>query len=158
MRSRMIQVLAVSGLLSLSGCVFTQWTDHAFFGSPDDPPTHAEREWLGVAVLPLAVLGDILTAPGQAIALLIMGDGGMYKAPNGRVAVALEMPSGGGRDATLAAVTPVLRAQLAAAKPGTGLRVWGVDADHRVVEIPLTSVQQAEVAGRLDAAAAHPGA
>lgn len=79
MRSVLVRSLVVSVALSaLSGCAFTQWTDHAYFGSPQDPPVHTNREWVGAVILPAAVLGDIVTAPGQVIALMILGDDGIY--------------------------------------------------------------------------------
>ena len=88
MRSGMFRVFAVSAALSLtSGCMFTQWTDNAFFGVLEDPPTHHNREWVGVMVLPLAIAGDIVTAPAQVIALMITGDYGIYQGTDGRISL-----------------------------------------------------------------------
>ncbi len=125
MRSRIVRVFAVSVALSLtSGCMFTQWTDNAFFGVIDDPPTHHNREWLGVVVLPLAVVGDIITAPGQVIALMITGDYGIYQGTDGRISLSED--------------------------PATEMRVAGLDADGKVVgEIALTPGQKLELAARI---------
>ena len=122
MRSGLIRGLAVSAALSLtSGCMFVQMTDHAFIGSPNDPPTHHERQWIGAVVLPLAVVGDIITAPGQVIALMIVGDFGIYARPNERVG------SIGAAD----------------------LRVASVGADGNLAEIALSDEQRSILAERL---------
>lgn len=79
MRSFLIRGLVLPiALTALSGCAFTQWTDHAFIGAPTDPPTHPNREWAGAVLLPVAAVGDIVTAPAQLVALLISGDDGIY--------------------------------------------------------------------------------
>jgi hypothetical protein len=123
MRSQWVRGLAASAALSmLSGCMFVQWTDHAFIGSPQDPPTHVNREWAGVAILPLALAGDIITAPFQAIAVLVRGDYGIYARPHERVSL--------GND------------------PDT-LRVAGLRADGTMSEIALTADQRVALAARL---------
>jgi hypothetical protein len=125
MRSRMIGVFAVSAALSLtSGCMFTQWTDNAFFGVLEDPPTHHNREWVGIMVLPLAVVGDIITAPGQVIALMVTGDYGIYQGTDGRISLNED--------------------------PSKEMRVAGLDANGKVVsEIALTAEQKLELATRI---------
>ena len=83
MISKLTRACATVALAScLSGCVFTQWTDHAFYGSPDDPQTYPRREWAFNHLLPLAVVGDILTAPIQAVYLAIAGDDTLYRGRN----------------------------------------------------------------------------
>jgi len=128
MRSGSFRVFAGGVALSmLSGCMFTQWTDHAYFGSPQDPPIHAEQEWAGVVILPVAIVGDVITAPFQVIALLIAKDYGIYSPP------------------------PRQRASLGidAGEDAHGLRVAGIDADGNVTEIALTHEQQVKLAARL---------
>ena len=129
MGSGMFRVIAVSAALSLtSGCMFTQWTDNAFFGVLEDPPTHHNREWVGVMVLPLAIVGDIVTAPGQVIALMITGDYGIYQGTDGRISLNED--------------------------PSRELRVAGLDAEGRIVsEIALTPEQKLELAARIQSRA-----
>jgi hypothetical protein len=129
MRSGMFRVLAVSAALSLtSGCMFTQWTDNAFFGVREDPPTHYNREWVGIVVLPLAVTGDIVTAPFQVIALMITGDYGIYMGTDGRMTLNED--------------------------PTRQMRVAGLDADGKVVsEIAVTEEQKLQLATRIQAGA-----
>jgi hypothetical protein len=154
MGSFVLRSLAVPVLVSmLSGCVFTQWTDHAFFGSPDDPPTHANREWAGFAVLPLAVLGDIVTAPGQAIALLVMGDFGMYHGANyekgrstkliGTDDVRMAMSKDAGET-----MQREIDARLARGL-GSDVVALTVDAEGRTTEIALTPAQKASLVERI---------
>jgi hypothetical protein len=130
MGSGMFRVIAVSAALSLtSGCMFTQWTDNAFFGVLEDPPTHYNREWLGIMVLPLAVAGDIITAPAQAIALMITGDYGIYQGSDGRISMNED--------------------------PSREMRVAALDADGKVVsELVLTPAQKLELAARIQSGAA----
>jgi hypothetical protein len=130
MRSGMFRVFAVSAALSLtSGCMFTQWTDNAFFGVLEDPPTHHNREWLGIMVLPLAFAGDIITAPAQAIALMITGDYGIYQGSDGRISLNED--------------------------PSREMRVAALDADGKVVsELVLTPAQKLELAARIQSGAA----
>ncbi len=124
MRSRWIQGFALGAALSFtSGCMFMQWTDRAFLGSPNDPPTHQDREWIGAVVMPLAITGDIVTAPFQVVALMITGDFGIYHHP---------------------------REQVRALDPGQ-LRVAGVDRDGHVTELDLTAEQRQSLAARLRA-------
>lgn len=124
MRSQFVQGLAASVALSmLSGCMFVQWTDHAFIGSPQDPPTHTNREWAAVAILPLAFVGDIITAPFQGIALLVRGDYGIYARPHERISLG----------------------------DNSGpLRVAGLNADGTMTEISLTPDQRVALAARLE--------
>lgn len=130
MRSGMFRVFAVSAALSLtSGCMFTQWTDNAFFGVLEDPPTHHNREWVGIMVLPLAVAGDIVTAPAQVIALMITGDYGIYQGTDGRISLHED--------------------------PAREMRVAGLDSAGKVVgEIALTPEQKLELAARIQSGAA----
>lgn len=122
MRSRWFQGLALGAALSLtSGCMFMQWTDRAFLGSPNDPPTHHDREWIGAVVMPLAITGDIVTAPFQVIALMITGDFGIYHHPREQVRTI----------------------------DADGLRLAGVDADGHVTELELTPEQRRSLATRL---------
>lgn len=124
MRPQFVRGLAASVALSmLSGCMFVQWTDHAFMGSPQDPPTHVNRGWVGVAVFPLALAGDIITAPFQAIALLVRGDYGIYARPHERVSLGNN--------------------------PDT-LRIAGMNADGTMTEISLTPSQRVSLAARLE--------
>ncbi|MFN2426450.1 MAG: hypothetical protein ABR587_08395 [Candidatus Binatia bacterium] len=110
----------------LSGCMFTQWTDHAFIGSPQDPPTHYDRQWAGAVILPAAIAGDILTAPFQLVALLIVGDYGIYARPNPRRVI---YQSDAGSD--------------------PAMRIAGVDAAGNVTELSLTPEQKTRLATRL---------
>ncbi|HEY2773002.1 MAG TPA: hypothetical protein VGK20_02995 [Candidatus Binatia bacterium] len=83
MRSFLVRGLVLPVVLSLvAGCAFTEWTDHGYFGSPADPPSHPNREWAGLVLMPLAVAGDILTAPAQLIMLAVVGDYGLYSRRN----------------------------------------------------------------------------
>jgi hypothetical protein len=154
MRSIVLRSLAVPMVVSmLSGCAFTQWTDNAFFGSPDDPPKHANREWAGIAVLPLAVIGDIITAPGQAIALLVMGDFGIYQGDNYRKGRSTRLV---GSDEVRMAMSKdagetmqrEIDARLARGL-GAGVVVMAVDGNGRTTEIALTAAQKHALAERI---------
>lgn len=130
MRSVLLRALTVSTALSLtSGCMFTQWTDHAFFGVPEDPPTHMDRQWVGAIVLPLAIVGDIATFPGQVIALMVTGDWGIYRGDEGRISLA---PS--------------------------EMRVAGIDAEGRQTELSLTHEQKLAIAAVLESGGYDPEA
>lgn len=123
MRSGLVRAITVCTALSLSsGCMFTQWTDHAFFGVPEDPPEHVDRQWVGAFVLPLAIAGDIVTFPGQVIALMVTGDWGIYRGDEGRVSLA---PS--------------------------EMRVAGLDAEGRQVEIQVSHEQKLAIAALIEA-------
>lgn len=131
MRSGLFRGLTVAASLSvLSGCFFTQWTDRAFIGGPDDPPTHANRAWIGAVVLPLAVVGDIVTSPGQVIALMIVGDWDPYHRPRQTVS-----PDSGGDYSSIDA---------------SSLRVAGLDAGNNVIDLALTDDQRIALAARLE--------
>lgn len=131
MSSGLLRVLVVSVALSMtSGCMFTQWTDHAFIGSPQDPPRHPDHTWATAVVLPFAMVGDIVTAPGQLIALLIMGDYGIYATHEGGKVSMIE-PEAAGLD----------------------LRVASIDADGKASEITLTRVQRLQLVERLQSGA-----
>jgi hypothetical protein len=127
MSSGLFRVVAVSAALSLtSGCMFTQWTDNAFFGVLEDPPTHHNREWLGIMILPLAVTGDIVTAPFQVVALMVTGDYGIYMGTDGRMSMNED--------------------------PAREMRVAGLDAEGKIVtEIALTPEQKLQLAARIQA-------
>jgi hypothetical protein len=112
--------------------MFTQMTDHAFIGTYQQPPTHADREWVGAAVYPLAVVGDIITAPFQGIVLMIRGDYGIYATRDGRVTMQL-----GESDS---------------------LRVASIDAAGHVTELALTDAQRGQLAERLRSGAFTPEA
>ena len=161
MSSRWIRGWAVAVALSvLSGCAFTQMTDQGFFGSPEDPPSHADREWAGVVILPFAMVGDIISSPVQLLVLLITGDYGIYRGLPERAAIApnryasrldghdggLAVPDQAAREELLSSVATRLSAQ---PTRSTSLTVWGIDAGHNVMEIPLTSQQQAKLVWRL---------
>ncbi len=78
-----LRILSVLATLSgLSGCAFTQWTDHAFLGTPECPPRHANRTWAFVLAAPPAIVGDIITAPIQAVMLASGGDFSIYANEN----------------------------------------------------------------------------
>jgi uncharacterized iron-regulated membrane protein len=125
MRSGLVRALTVSVALSFtSGCMFTQWTDHAFFGVPEDPPEHVDRQWVGAVVLPLAVVGDIVTFPGQIIALMVTGDWSIYRGDEGRISMA---PS--------------------------EMRVAAVDAEGRRTEVALSHDQKLAIAAVIEAGA-----
>lgn len=131
MRSGLIRGLTVAASLSvLSGCFFTQWTDRAFIGGLNDPPTHANRAWVGAVVLPLAVVGDIVTMPGQVIALMVVGDWDPYHKPRQTVA-----PASGGDYSSIDA---------------SSLRVAGLDAGNNILEMELTDDQRTALAARLE--------
>lgn len=129
MRSRWFQGLALGAALSLtSGCMFMQWTDRAFIGSPNDPPTHVDREWVGAVVMPLAITGDIITAPFQVIALMITGDFGIYHYPREQVRLL----------------------------DANDVRVAGVDSNGHVTELRLTDEQRQTLAARLQTGSFDP--
>ncbi len=163
MRSKMLRSLVLPVAFSLlSGCAFTQWTDHAFIGSPSDPPTHPNREWAGAVILPLAVTGDILTTPIQLVMLLIMKDDGIYAAWNkpkqarrdplpGEAKTRLAMTGDASADRLLAEVDARLAEQGAGAAHATA---WGIDAEGNVTAVSLSADQRARLLARADAGGA----
>ena len=78
MLSKLRNLAAFSALSLLSGCAFTQWTDHAFLGTKDCPPTHPGRQWAFATIAPIAALGDLLTAPVQQWMLVAGDDDSLY--------------------------------------------------------------------------------
>lgn len=130
MRTLQLRLCAVAAAASVaSGCAFTQMTDRSFFGSPDAPPMHADRQWVGAFVLPLAAAGDIVTGPFQFIVLLIGGDDALYmKDPRG-----FTMLQSDGSDLRLATAGLLDEGTVAKATPG----VWGIDAAGRLVPVEI---------------------
>jgi hypothetical protein len=63
----------------LSGCAFSQWTEHYYFGDYLHKPVYANRVSTGVAILPFALVGDVVTAPIQLLLLVFKGDDFLYR-------------------------------------------------------------------------------
>jgi len=151
MRSSWLRCLAVPVAVSvLSGCAFTQWTDNAFIGSPDDPPTHANREWAGAVLLPLAITGDIIFAPVQVIVLLVTGDYGIYARSNAPLPKASLLDADGNavRVASATTVDELSRAVASKAHHGEALAAWSIDAQGNLAEYALSPQQQALLLAR----------
>ncbi len=73
----------------LSGCAFSQWTEHYYFGDAIHKPVYSNRVSTGVAILPFALVGDVVTAPIQLLLLVFKGDDFLYRKSS---------VMGGGRD------------------------------------------------------------
>jgi len=65
--------------LHLSGCAFSQWTEHYYFGDYNHKPVHQNHVATGVAILPFALVGDVVTAPVQLLLLVFKGDDFLYR-------------------------------------------------------------------------------
>jgi hypothetical protein len=63
----------------LSGCAFSQWTEHYYFGDYLHKPVYSNRVATGVAILPFALVGDVVTAPIQLLLLVFKGDDFLYR-------------------------------------------------------------------------------
>jgi hypothetical protein len=63
----------------LSGCAFSQWTEHYYFGDAIHKPVYSNRVSTGVAILPFALVGDVVTAPIQLLLLVFKGDDFLYR-------------------------------------------------------------------------------
>lgn len=154
MHSRWNGIVAVSVALSiLSGCAFTQWTDHAFLGSPQDPPSHADREWAAAVILPFAVAGDLITAPVQLIVLLIRGDHGIYARRNApayddRASLGEQQlrPLAGTADGQK--LVREVEKRLSERGELPALTAWGLDGRGNLIEVSLTPGQRETLLAR----------
>lgn len=64
---------------SITGCAFSQWTEHAYFGDYLNKPVYENRKATGIAIMPFAMVADLATLPIQGILLIIKGDQFLYK-------------------------------------------------------------------------------
>lgn len=161
MRSKwMRNTVASVALLALGGCAFTQWTERYFIGDAIRAPVHENRIWTGAVILPFALVGDIVTAPIQVILLVIFGDEWLYSkkqravSDTGKQAALLD-----DADQKLAMVDKAtqdklrqeVETRLSTLPQGqSGLMAWGLDASGKLVEVPLTKDQEAQLMARLD--------
>ena len=65
--------------LHLPGCAFSQWTEHYYFGDYLHKPVYRDHVATGVAILPFALVGDVVTAPIQLLLLVFKGDDFLYR-------------------------------------------------------------------------------
>jgi len=124
---RMVTALTALALGS-SGCVFTRWTDRQFLGTTGGTPLHEGRTVTGLVLVPLALVGDLVTFPVQAVVLVFAGDDALLPPPKRRPADFARAV-----DARALARLQAIQAQMS----GPVARVYGVDADGRVVPLPL---------------------
>ncbi len=74
--------LALSSALAfgwITGCAFSQWTEHYYFGDYLHKPVYENRIATGIAIMPFAMVGDLVSFPVQAVLLIIKGDGFLYR-------------------------------------------------------------------------------
>jgi hypothetical protein len=65
--------------LYLPGCAFSQWTEHYYFGDYAHKPVYRDRVATGVAIMPFALVGDVVTSPLQLLLLVFKGDDFLYR-------------------------------------------------------------------------------
>jgi hypothetical protein len=75
---RLVLSSALAGGL-ITGCAFSQWTEHYYFGDYLNKPVYENRKATGIAIMPFAMVGDLVTFPVQGILLIIKGDQFLYK-------------------------------------------------------------------------------
>lgn len=72
---RFTKLIAVSVAVSMfSGCMLSRAVDRAFLGVTVRRPTYKDRLTTGVFLLPFTFAVDVVTAPIQAILIVILGD------------------------------------------------------------------------------------
>jgi hypothetical protein len=124
----MVTALATLSALCSSGCVLTRWTDRQFLGTTGGAPVHDGRTVTGLVLVPLALVGDVVTFPVQAVVLVFAGDDALLPPPKRRPA-----DFGQAVDARALASLQAIQAQTT----GPSARIYGVHADGRVVPLPL---------------------
>ena len=79
---RMTFRLALSSLVAfgwITGCAFSQWTEHYYFGDYLNKPVYQNRIATGIAIMPFAMVADLVSFPVQGVLLIIKGDGFLYR-------------------------------------------------------------------------------
>ncbi len=130
-----IAIPTFSALLFLSsslGCALTQRTDRYFIGSTGGPPVYENRTVTGLCLIPLAVVGDVVTFPIQVFVLVVAGDGDLYSHAQSKNGTAL----GPAVDRkALAQLQGIQRTMTATAAPPA---IYGIDASGEVKPIDVS--------------------
>jgi hypothetical protein len=124
-----LKVMLVAALaLGTCGCALTRWTDRQFLGTAGGAPVHEGRMVTGLFLVPIALVGDVVSFPVQAVVLVVAGDDALLPPPKRR-------PADFGRavDARALASLQAIQTQMS----GPGARVYGVDATGQVVPLVL---------------------
>ena len=113
-----------------SGCAFTRWTDRAYLGTTGGAPNHEGRLVTGLFLVPLAVVGDVVTFPVQALVLVIAGDDALKPSERPR------RDLGAAVDARTLARLEAIRGQMTAR--GAPPSLYGIDRAGGVVPVELS--------------------
>jgi hypothetical protein len=121
-------IIAAALALGSSGCALTRWTDRQFLGTTGGAPVHEGRMVTGLILVPVALVGDLVTFPVQAVVLVVAGDDALLPPPKRR-------PADFGRavDARALASLQAIQTQMT----GPSARVYGVDAEGHVLPLAL---------------------
>jgi hypothetical protein len=127
MTAAKVMILAALALGS-SGCALTRWTDRQFLGTTGGTPVHEGRMVTGLFLVPLALVGDVVSFPVQAVVLVVAGDDVLLPPAKRR-------PADFGRavDARAMARLEAIHGQMS----GPSARVYGVDPEGHVVPLAL---------------------
>ena len=148
--------------VALGGCVFTQWTDRYFLGTTGRKPVYEHRVITGAIIIPFALIGDVVTAPLQALILMFAGDNFLYST---RGEGGLEMTSLEPRSSQtgVASRTPEEARWLEEAHAWaqqhpqlSDTTVLGVSTEGNLVVVPVTAEQMLQLRARADSLHAHP--
>ena len=141
----------------LTSCAFTQWTEHGYFGTPGNRPVHENHVGTGIAILPFAIVADVVTLPVQAVLLIIMGDDFLYKKSSSVSTYAAGSPSTG--DHPMAALGAAGRERLSQEarrrlealdrEPNTAPVAFAIALDGSTREIPLSTEALSELQRRV---------
>src|SRR5262249_42841933 len=149
----------------LPGCAFSQWTEHYYFGDYNHKPVHQNRVATGVAILPFALVGDVVTAPVQLLLLVFKGDDFLYR-KSSVVSRDFFTSRETNPGAALAELTPGQRSEVEAtvASQMDGLdgssqtvAAVGVMGDGTVGQVSLSSEEIEQLKERVEPGHIHPG-
>jgi len=158
-------ITGVAMVLHLPGCAFSQWTEHYYFGDYMHKPVYRDHVATGVAILPFALVGDVVTSPIQLLLLVFKGDDFLYRKSSvvSRDFFTERETSPG---AALAELTPSQRSELEAtvASKMDGLdgssetiAAVGVMADGTVKQVSLSSEEIEQLKERVEPGQVQPG-
>jgi len=151
--------------LHLPGCAFSQWTEHYYFGDYLHKPVYRDHVATGVAILPFALVGDVVTAPVQLLLLVFKGDDFLYR-KSSVVSRDFFTSRETNPSAALAELTPGQRSEVEATVAsqmdgldGSSLTVGavGVMMDGSVQQVSLSSEQMKQLEERVEPGQVQPG-
>jgi len=151
--------------LHLPGCAFSQWTEHYYFGDYLHKPVYRDHVATGVAILPFALVGDVVTAPVQLLLLVFKGDDFLYR-KSSVVSRDFFTSRETNPGAALAELTPSQRSEVEAtvASQMDGLDgssqtvgAVGVMMDGSVEQVSLSSEEMKQLKERVEPGQVQPG-